>query len=136
MMSMREHIYGTYCSNHVILAENLKIPCLRSWITADIDHSVWGSIKNHLSNIRMDTCSRRIEDDYIRMAMFFNKRICQNIIPITCIEVAIGDIVVGSLDLCVLNSLRHVLDTDYFRCLTRYELSNGTGTCVKVINDL
>ena len=68
--------------------------------------------------------------------MFFDESICKDVLHVACIEVAVCDVVVCRIDLRVFDSFRNIFNTNHFRCLTRHELSDCTGTCVKVINYL
>ena len=84
----------------------------------------------------MNTCAWRVKDDDIRTAVLSNKGICKNILHVTCVEVAVSDIIVLCIKLCILNCLWNIFNTNHFRSLARYELSNCTCSCVKVIYNL
>ena len=82
----------------------------------------------------MDTCSWRVKDDDIRAAVLLYECVCEDVLHVAGVEVAVCYAVVLSIDLSILDSLRNVLDTDDLRCLAGYELSDSSRTCVEVVN--
>ena len=117
MVSVREHVYRTHGSDYIVLAENLKVTCLRSRIAAHIYHSVWCRIEDHLCYVWVDSGSWWVKNDHIRSSVLLNKCICKNILHVTCEEVAVCDAVVFSVYLCISDCFRNIFDTDDLRSL-------------------
>ena len=83
----------------------------------------------------MDSGAWRIEDNHVRVSVLGYECICENVLHIARIEVAVGDAIVGSIDASVLDSLRNVFNTNHFRCLARNELGDCACSCIEVIYD-
>ena len=65
--------------------------------------------------------------------MLLDECVGKDVLHVTGVEVAVGDVVVGGVDLCIFDSFRNIFDTDYLGCLTGNELSDCTCACIKVI---
>ena len=110
---MREHVHWPYCCDLIVAAEDFQVSCLRGRVAADIDHALRCCIEDDLSDIRMDSCSRRVKDDYVRTSMLLHESIGEDILHIACVEVAVGDSVVGGVDLCILDGFGHIFNAYY-----------------------
>ena len=133
MMCVGEHVHRAYSSDFIVLAEYFEVTSLRCRVATYIDHTVWCGIEDYLSNIRVNSCARWVKYDDVRASMFCNKCICKYILHVTCKEVAVGDTIVASIELCIFNSFRNIFNTNNFRRLARYKLSDSTCACIEVI---
>gem|GEM_PF-1876992 len=133
MLSMREHIDWLDGSYLIFLRENGEVTGLGSRIATHIDHPLRGGIQNNLCDIGMYSCTRRIEDNNIRAAVFLDKSGGEDILHVARIKDAILYPIRLGIDPRVVNRLRNIFNTNDFPGSGGNELGNRTGSGIKVI---
>ena len=105
-------------------------------VAAHIDNSLGGCTQNHVDHRLIDTRTRRIENHHVGTTVGIDKLVAQHLLHIARIEDRISDSVDFGIDLCVLDSLGNILNTNYFGTARRTEIGNRTRTRIEVIEHL
>ena len=134
MMRMREHIYRLHGSNLILGIEQLEIAGLCSRVTAYVHNAARLCKEQHIDYIVMHSGTWRVGNDDIRTAMLVDEILRKDVLHIAGLEQGILDTVDLRIDLCILNSLGHILDTHYLAGTAGYEVGNGTCSGIKVVH--
>ena len=78
----------------------------------------------------MHTGTRRVGDYHVRVSMIGDKLVGEDILHVSCEERRVVDAIDGRVDLGVLNSLGHILDSHHLTGLTSHEVGNRTSACI------
>ena len=130
MLGVREHIDRLDGGDLVLVGKKSQVTGLGSRVTADIDHTGRGGLKDYLGDIRMDAGARRIENDHIRLTVLIDEITAQDILHVSGEELTISDAVPGGVHLRILNRLGNIFDANHFGGLAGNELSYGACACV------
>ena len=86
MRGMGEHIDGLNRFDLIAAIQRLQVTGLCGRIARYIDNTFRRGIQNGLDNVRMHAGTRRVGNDNIRLSVFFDKIIGQDVFHIACIE--------------------------------------------------
>ena len=136
MVSVREHIHRLHAYDAIHSAHKCKVACLGCRVATYIYNALWCCVENNVDNWLIYACAWWIEDNYIRATVSCNELIIKHLLHITCVENGVVYAVDFRVYLCILNSLRNILNTHDLLTLTSAEVCNSAGTCVEVVENI
>ena len=111
---------------------HLKIPCKTGHLAGNINDPVHSILKNFRQCFRMDTISRRIKDDHIRLLL----DLVQHLKYIACYEFTIRKSIAESIFFCSFYCLLDDLHTNHFLCNRSQHLTDRSGSTEQIKNCL
>ena len=133
MVSVREHIHRLNAHNAVHTAHKRKVACLGCRVATYIDNALGCCVQDNINYRLIDTCTRWIENNHIGTTILGDKVVIQHLLHIASVEYRILDAVNLRVNLCILDCLRHILDTHNLLSSLCAEVCDCTGTCVEVV---
>ena len=127
---MREHIHWLHFLHLVKRVEQLQVSRLGGRIATHIYNALGGGIHYHLHHIGMHTGAWRVGDYHVGTPMTCDKIIGEDVLHISGKERGVINSIDCRVDLCVLNSLGHILDTYHLTGLAGYKV--GYSSCASV----
>ena len=133
MVRMWEHIDRLHSLNCVHIAEQRQVAGLCRGVAANIYHTLGCSTLDDLDDALINTCTRRVKDDDIGLAVALDEIIAQHIFHIASIECRVVDRVNHRVYLSILDSLRHILHANNPLGTASAEVGDGASACVEVV---
>ena len=134
MWGVGEHVDRLDGHHAIVYIQIMQVACLGGRIAGDVDNALGSSTEDGLHHIRMHAGTGRVGDDDIRTSVLSNEVVGEDILHIASKEQSIVDTINLRVDLRILNSLRHIFDTDDFPCLSGHEISDGASAGIKVVD--
>ena len=132
---MRKHVDGLYLNYLVISVEQLQVACLCGRIATDVDDALWCCPQDGFHHVGVHAGTRGVANHDVRVAVTGYEIVGQDVLHVACIEQGVVDMVDLRVDFGILDSLRHILDTDDLACLPSHEVGNGASAGVKVVDE-
>ena len=136
MVGMGEHIDGLHSENLVHLGKKSQVACLRRGVATNVYHTLGCCTLDDIEYALVYTCARWVEDDDIGAAVACYKLVAHNILHVASVEHRILDAVNLRVNLCILNSLGHILHADNLCCAACAEVGDSTCACVEVVEHI
>ena len=136
MWGVRKHIYGLHLDNLILFVQVLQVASLRGGIARYINDAVWGCTKNGFHYIWVHASTWRVGDDDIRTAVLCDEIVCEDVLHVSSIEQRVVDTVDLRVNLRVLDGFGHILDAYHLLGFLGYEVGDGAGTGIEVVNHL
>ena len=134
MGGMREHIDGLYGYHPVVGIHIMQVACLGGRVTRHIDDTLRGGAQDGLHHVGMHASTWWVGDDHIWATVLFDERIGEDILHVTGIEQGVVDAVDLTVDLRIFDGLGHIFDTDHLTGFAGYEVGDGAGAGVEVVD--
>lgn len=135
-MCLREHIDGLYFDYFISIVEEAEVACLCGWIATYVNDALGMGMENGVDNIGVHTCAWRVGDDDIGGSVLLDEISSEDVLHVASKEERVVELVDGGIDFCVFNGFGNIFNTDDFCSLFCYEVGNGSGSGVEVIDVL
>ena len=134
MLRVGEHIHGLDLRYTVGAVKHGEVARLGGGIATDIHDTLRLGAEDSGDHILVHTGTRRVGDDNIRAAVLMQESVVEHIFHVAGKEQSVRYAVDLGVDLGILDSLGHILDTDDLPRLPRNEIGNRAGAGVEVID--
>ena len=106
-----EHIHWLHCCHAIVFVHIVQVASLCGWVATNVYDTLWSCLKDGLNHIGMHSGTWWVGDDDIGLTVLCDKLVSKDILHIASIEQGVVDAVNLRVDLSVLDSLGHILDT-------------------------
>ena len=92
------------------------------------------SAQDGVYHVLVHTGAWWVGDDYVGASVLLDELVVEDVLHVAGVELGVADIVHLRVHLCVLDSLRNVLDADNLARLTCHEVGDGARTGIEVVD--